>query len=304
MRSVLNKKGIALPSLSKSVIGTIFIIPTLMFVAFSLFIPTIWNLILSFQQWDGFNVREWIYADNYIKAFKDDFFMKSLFNSAFIAVVTTIFAVVMGVMLAGLIYRLGKKEGAIYRLIIFMPSMIPLSIIGLLFTFIYNSEMGILNQFLKLIGLETLKTAWLENQSTVMWCISVVGIWKILGLTMMLCFAAMQMIPVTLLESSKLEGASYRKQFTAIMLPLIRPIIQLSAVFTLMVSFKSYDLVFILTKGGPAGFSYTVPLYMIDTGFGYNEFGYSSAMGVILTVAVMTCVFILNKLLGGEKYEY
>ena len=291
-------------SFTKTITGILFLIPTLIFVAFSLFIPTIWNFILSFQEWDGFNDKKWVLFSNYIKAFQDDVLLKCLYNSVFLAVVTTLSSVVLGVILAGLIFRLGRVEGSIYRLIIFMPVMIPLAIIGLLFTFIYNPEMGLLNQFLVLIGLKGLTAAWLENQATIMWCIAIVGIWRITGLTMMLSFAGMQMIPVSLFESCKLDGAGYFRQFFSIMLPLVKPIIQLSTVFTLAISFKTYDLVFVMTKGGPAGFSKTIPLHMIDTSFGYNEFGYSSAMGFILTVIVMAIILLVNKFLGGEQYEF
>lgn len=288
----------------KTATGIIFLLPALVFVAFALVIPSIENIILSFQEWDGFNERTWVGFANYREIFADSTAQRSFYNSVFLAFVTTVGATTLGVLLAALIYALGNREGAVYRLIFFMPVMIPLSIIGLLFTFIYNPEMGILNQFLRLVGLGHLTTAWLENFRTVMWSLSVVGVWRISGLTMVLCFAAMKMIPTSLLESAVMEGAHYLRQLTTIILPLIRPTIRLSAVFTLAISFKTYDLVFIITRGGPAGFTTTIPLYMIDTGFGYSEFGYSSAMGFSLTMIVMVSIFSTIKIIRGEQHEY
>jgi raffinose/stachyose/melibiose transport system permease protein len=282
----------------------LFLVPAFAFIAFSVYIPAIWNFILSFQEWDGFQKRNWIFFDNYIRAVQDPMFLKCTFNSVFLGLVVTIFAVVLGIALAAMIYKLGIVEGAINRLIIFMPVMLPMAIVSLLFSFIYNPEMGLLNQILNTIGLGSLSNAWLENLNTIMWCIAIVGIWKIVGLTMILCFAAMQMIPQSLLESSKIDGAGSILQFFRIIMPLIKPVIKLSVVFNIVMNFKSYDLVYVLTGGGPGSVSKIVPIYMIDSAFTFNEFGYSSSLGFLLTVVVMIIIFFFNRVLKGEQYEY
>ncbi len=296
----------ALSSQRKKMVGTgiLFMLPALAFIAFAIFIPTIWNVVLSFQEWDGFLHREWVGFHNYKEALLEENVRKSLFNSIYLAVAMTFAALVIGTGLAGFIYRLGRREGAIYRLILFMPVMLPVAIIGLLFTFMYNPEMGLINQLLRTIGLGSWAQAWLENPDTVLLSIIIVGIWRLTGLTMMLVFAAMQNIPVSLFESSKLEGASYARQFFSIVLPLIKPIVQLSAIFTLVLAFKSYDLVFVMTEGGPGILSRTIPLQMIDTAFTYSEFGYSAAMGFLLTLAVMLIILITSRILRGTSYEY
>lgn len=286
------------------VTGILFLIPSVILITFAVFIPTVWNLLLSFQNWDGYLERSWVGFANYKEVFHDSTTRESLYHSVELAVVSTLFALVLGVALAAFVYKLGRKEGALYRLFIYMPAMLPLAIIGLLFAFIYNPEMGLINQFLRLVGGDSLTQAWLENQHTVMAAIIVVGIWRIAGLTMMLCFAAMQGIPTSLFESCRLDGAGYGRQFFSIVLPLIRPIIQLSAVFTLVMQFKTYDLVFVMTGGGPGTISKTIPLQMIDTAFNYNEYGLSAAMGFTLTVVVAGFIWIANRVLGGESYEY
>lgn len=287
-----------------TITGIIFLIPSLVLISFSIFIPVVWNFILSFQEWDGYLSKRWVGLNNYIKFFTSKGEVKILWNSLYLGILSTVFAVIIGVMLAVLIYNLGKKEGSVYRLILFMPVMLPLAIIGLLFSFIYNPEMGLINQFLQLIGLGGLKTAWLENPKTVMNCIVVVGSWRMIGLSMMLSFAAMQSIPDSLLESARIDGASYIRQVFSIILPLIKPIVKIAAVFTLVMSFKTYDLVFVMTGGGPGKISKTIPLEMIDTAFRYNEFGYSAAMGFIATIAVMVVIGAVSKIMGGEQYEY
>lgn len=203
-----------------------------------------------------------------------------------------------------MIYKLRKKEGAFIRLIFFTPIMLPTAIVGLLFTFVFSSDMGILNQLLKVAGLGGMTRAWLENKDTAMVCIAIVNGWKLFGVTMMLGYTAIQSIPDSLIESSYLDGAGYMKQIRHIILPLIKPTIQLAAIFSLTTAFRTYDLVWAMTMGGPGNLTTTVPIEMIKRSFVYNEFGYSAATGCILTIVVLIFIFITNKLLGGENYEY
>ncbi len=285
-------------------LSVVFLLPAYIFLFFAFLIPGIWNMLLSFQEWDGFNEKEFVFLENYKKAFSDALFLRSLRNSVGIAVLTMIGATLLGLLLAMMIYRLGKKEGAFYRLIIFMPSMIPVSIIGLLFTFVFNSDMGLLNQLLRLMGLENFATAWLENASTVLPSIIFVGTWRLLGMPMMLCFVALLEVPSALLEAGKIDGATYRQQMMYILLPLIKPTIGLSMLFVLLNAFKTYDLVYVLTKGGPGNISMTVPIYMQKTAFTYSKFGYSSTMGVLMAAMVIFIVWITKRAMKGESYEF
>lgn len=281
-----------------------FLTPAYLFILFAFLIPGIWNVILSFQEWDGFREKTFVFLDNYKEALQDELFLQSIGNSVLIAVVTMIGATLAGLILALMIYRLGRREGALYRLILFMPTMIPVSIIGLLFTFIYNSDMGLLNQFLEALGLGHLARAWLENSSTVLPCTIIVGIWRFQGMPMMLCFVSLQQIPDSLTDAAKIDGASYWQRMIRVMLPLIKPTVALSMIFVLLNAFKTYDLVYVLTKGGPANASMTVPIYMQKAAFSYGKFSYSSAMGVLTAAAVIVVVLVVQRVMKGEKYEF
>ena len=291
-------------SRSRSFVIALFLVPALLFITYAVYIPFGWNTVLSFQKWNGFSSPEWIGTDNYSKIFSDPIAIKSLGNTVFLGLVSTLGAVVLGVLLAALVYQVYRREGVFYRLILFMPVMLPGAIVGLLFVFIFNSEMGMLNSLLRAIGLGDVTTAWLENKNTVMWCLAFVNIWKMAGLTMILSFAAMQMLPVSIFESSKLEGATNRRQFISLILPMIRPTILLSAVYSLAVNFKSYDIVSIMTGGGPGTISSVVPIYMIKTGFKFGQFGYSAAQGTVLAVIIILIVLIIKRVFRGESYEY
>ncbi|MBP1964957.1 carbohydrate ABC transporter permease [Paenibacillus aceris] len=285
------------------IIGFVFLIPVLILIMFVSYIPFIWNLVLSFQQWDGFLNRKWIGFKNYTHLIHDQTALISFYHSAYLGVGITLFSVTIGILLAAFIYPLGAKEGAFFRFTLFTPSMVPSSIIAILFTFIF-SPTGVLNQALESIGLKSLTHVWLGEPSTVLPSIVVVDVYKNMGITMMLCFTAMQMIPKSLFEASKLEGISYVRQFVLIVLPLIKPIIQLCVVLTLISAFRTFDSVRILTNGGPGTMSKTVSMYMIDSAFSYNQFGYAASMGALFTGMLLLTVLVARRLLRGESYEY
>jgi raffinose/stachyose/melibiose transport system permease protein len=286
-----------------TLIGMVFLAPAFVLISYTNLIPTVWNFILSFQ---STNIREfrWVGLENFANAFGDRVFLSSLGNSVLIAVVSTIFAVIIGVALAIMIFEMRQVEGAFYRLIIFMPTMIPLAITGVLFIFVYNPASGMLNNFLRLVGLDDLTQAWLGRAPLSLFAISVVNIWRIVGLPMMLVYAALQSIPESLLEASKLDGASYFQYLRFILLPLLKPIVRVISVFVLIINFKAFDLVLVLTNGGPGNTSRIVPIHIVETAFTYNKFGEAASQGVVMTFVILIFLLVLNRVLRSENYEY
>lgn len=278
--------------------------PIILFMTYSTVIPFIWNIILSFQKWDGMGDAEFIGFANYMKSFQDPLVLKSILNSIFFALGSTIGAVVIGLLLATLLFRIIDRSAPVFRLILFSPAMLPTAVVGLMFTFMYNPEMGLINNFLRTIGLDSLTHVWLQEKGTAMLCIILASIWKASGSVMLLCFAAMQTVPTSLYESCKLDGAGYLKQMTTITFPLIKPMILLSAMNTLGAQFKTYDIIFVMTQGGPGTLTYTTPIHMTKMAFTYGNFGYSAAMGAEFTIVVIFFILLTKRLLKGESYEF
>ena len=284
--------------------GYALLLPAVLFVlAFSV-IPFVWNIILSFQKWDGLSDAAFVGFDNFAKVLKTPVLRKALTNSVIYAFSATAGCLAFGLIFATMLLRLSQKEGSIFRLILYSPTMLPTAIVGIMFVFFFNPTMGLLNSFLKLIGLESLQHVWLQDRQTAMACVIFVAIWKGIGSVMMLNFAAMQGIPLSLYESSYLDGASFSCQVKRIILPLIKPTILLSAMNTLGEQFKSYDLISTMTQGGPADLTITTPLYMKKVGFLFGQFGSAAAIGVIFTIIVSFSVILVRRLLRGESYEY
>lgn len=283
--------------------GVLFLLPTIAFILIFNAIPFVWNLVLSFQKWDGFSAPEFIGIENYVKSLGDPLVLKGLSNSVLYAVASTTGGVILGLFFATLIFRLASKEGSFFRLVLYSPAMIPTAVVGIMFVFLL-SQKGLLNSFLQSIGLESLTRVWLQDSATAMACIIMVAIWKSAGSVMILTFAAMQTIPLSLYESSDLEGAGYIRQMMFITYPLIKPMILLATINTLGTQYKSYDLIYTMTRGGPGNLTTTVPIVMTKTAFAFGKFGNAASIGAIFTVVVALSILLIRFVLRGENYEY
>lgn len=289
---------------SISVAGIVYLIPALIFVIGFNLVPFVWNFILSFQHWDGFSAPEFVGLQNFAKVLTDPVFLRSLGNSIIYALGSTLGGVLLGLMLATFIYKLGDKEGSVFRLILYSPAMVPTAVVGLMFVFFFNSEIGLLNSFLKLIGLGSLQHVWLQEKGIAMACLIFVAIWKCAGSVMMMCFASMQTLPPSLYESARVDGATFRQQMFKITYPLIKPMILLATINTLGSQYKSYDLIQTMTQGGPGNLTATVPIIMTKTAFTFGKFGQAAAHGVIFSLVVAISIILVRRGLRSEEYEF
>lgn len=298
-------KRIKKRSINRSYImkGYLFLLPaTLIYLIFAV-VPVIDNIVLSFHRWNGFSARVFIGLRNYMDAFGDGTFLLSVKNSVYIGFVSSLVSVVVGVVLAWYLLYSPKRLGSVYRTILFSPSMIPPIITALVFSFVYEPEVGVLNNLLDALELDFLKAAWLTNKGIVVNSITFVSIWKQIGLTVVLTFAGMQAIPAHLIESAYLEGAGNLRIFKDILLPLTMPFIQLSAVFALMSGLKIYDTVLALTRGGPGTYSMVMPMWIIEQSFTHNHYGYGGSMSIIFVLIVLLAMLIVKSVVKGISYE-
>lgn len=285
------------------VAGFAFLTPAIVIYLIFAVIPFFDSLILSFQEWSGFGPRTFLGLKNYVSAFRDKTFLLAIRNSVYLGVASAFFSVIIGVLMAWLLLYVGKKWGGFFRTILFSPSMIPAVITALIFAFVYEPEIGILNSILGTLGLENLQHAWLTNKGTALNCILFVSAWKQVGLTMVLCFAGMQGIDNSLIESARLDGATDFQIFKKIILPLIMAFVQLSTIFAVMSGLKIYDTVVALTNGGPAKSTTVMPLWILQNSFSFNNYGYGSAMSMIFVLIVLIGMIVVKKLVRGGNYE-
>ena len=285
-------------------VGGLFSLPALLIVLFTTIIPVVWNIVLSFNEWNGVSAMTFSKLANFTKLFSDKASMKAIYYSLIIALVATATAMFLGICLSLLIYKVSKIEGAIYRFVFYSPVMLPLSVVGLLFTLVLATDEGLLNNLLAVIGLDSLQNAWLAKKGLVLVVIGLVQGWRSSGTVMMLVFTGMIGLPIDLFESSKLDGASYKQEIRYIILPLLKPTIQLALSMCVTSAFKTYDIVFSMTGGGPGDISKTAPLKIIEQSFMFNKYGLAAANSLVYAMIVMVILAILRKGIGGDKYEY
>lgn len=286
------------------ILGFVFLAPAV--IAYLIFMgyPLVRTFYVSAMEWGGFGDMKFVGLENFAQVFKDNTFWKALGNTLYFAVFSSVFSVLLGLLLAWLNMYLTRMEGQVSRTIMFSPSMIAPTITGLLFMFIFTEDVGLLNNMLKLLGLGNLSTAWLTNSATVKPVIVIATVWRQFGLTMVLCYAGLQSVPNELIESAKLDGASNWRIFTRILVPLIMPQIELATMFTMLGGLKIYDSVVSLTGGGPARQTVVLPMWIVENAFTYSKFGYASAMSVIFILVVLIFIVMLRLVFRGESYEY
>ena len=172
-----------------------------------------------------------------------------------------------------------------------MPVMISISVIALLFGFIYNPQMGLLNSFLELIGLETLGKAWLGNSKTAIYAVIAMSQWQSIGYVMMLFVVAIQKIPKELYEAAELDGAGKIRQFISVTVPQVRETLFVNSLITINGSMLVFNEPYILTSGGPGTSSTTLSVYMYQMGFFRDRMGYASTIAI--TIFILTAIFAL-----------
>jgi raffinose/stachyose/melibiose transport system permease protein len=188
--------------------------------------------------------------------------------------------------------------------VFFLPCVVCGVAVGLTWTFIYNSEFGMVNSILDFLNASGLKHQWLSEEGTVIFAVIVVVMWQFVGYHMVIQLAAMKSIPTELFESARVDGASGWQQFRSITLPLIKPILKIDAVLIVTGSLKYFDLVFAMTRGGPNHASEVMSTYMYYQAFRTMKYGYASAIGNILLLLCMVAIGLSNIFFKSERVEY
>ncbi|MGN0356140.1 MAG: carbohydrate ABC transporter permease [Muricoprocola sp.] len=270
-----------------------FILPALIiYVCFAL-IPIIYNIYLSFFETNLMDVNKFVGIKNYIDLFKDGTFLKALKNNITMVIGSLIAHMPLAMFFGNAIHR--KIKGAsFFQTVFFLPSVICGVAVGLIWTFIYNGQYGLLNGLLKAIGLGKYAQTWLSNKDIAIFMIIIVVMWQYVGYHMIIQLAAMRNIDAELFEAAEIDGASEWQQFKSITLPLIKPILQIDAVLIITGSLKYYDLIAVMTAGGPNHATEVMSTYMYYQAFNILRYGYSATIGVFLMILCFMSVGISN----------
>ncbi|GIP18926.1 ABC transporter permease [Paenibacillus montaniterrae] len=262
-------------------------------------VPIILSLYYSFFNWDGISAKVFIGLDNFSEIFKDDIFWLSVKNNVIIMLTGLIGQLPLGLLLALLLNR-GLKGNGFFRTIGFLPVVISSVMVSLIWGMIYNTEYGFLNSILGVLGLESWQRNWLGDPDWSMLSISVAYIWQNCGLYMIIFLAALQNISSEVNEAAELDGATGLRKVFLITIPIIRPTILFTVIFSISNSFRVFDLIQILTGGGPAHQTEVMTIYMYNNAFMSRQFGYGSAVSILILIFSLIVVMIANRV-GKEK---
>ncbi|OPJ66074.1 lactose transport system permease protein LacF [Clostridium chromiireducens] len=285
--------------LSNKKIICIFVLPTLIIMSAIIFVPIILSVRYSTFDWSGIGKGTFIGLDNYKQMFSDTRFLHSAKNSLLFAVVSIVIQLPISLLLA-LILASGVKFEKFYRTVYFIPVIISTVVIGQLWIKIYNADYGLLNTLLKAIGQGKLVHDWLGKENTALISTFIPILWQYVGYHMLIMYAGAKSISSDIYEAAKIDGASPVKTAFHITIPLLKPILKVCITFSLIGALKVFDLIYVLTNGGPF-FSTEVPsTLMYTTIFDNYKYGYGSAISVFIILECLVLTVLLDRLIKTE----
>ncbi|RSL32099.1 sugar ABC transporter permease [Salibacterium salarium] len=288
--------------MSNKLIIAMYIFPALMLIAVLIFIPLILTGYYGLMDWDGIGQMEFIGLENYINALQDGLFWESAFHSFLLALFSTLSLIIY---LAVSLILASKIKGAdLLRKIYLIPMLLSSVAIAQLWIKVYNPSNGMLNSLLRGIGIDS-PPAWLSDPNIVLYAIFVPILWQYAGFYILIYYAALKNIPESLTEAARIDGASALQIAYKIKLPLIMGVIKVTIVLAIVGSLKYFDLIYVMTGGGPNGASEVMASYMYKLAFTSNEFGYGSAIGFLLLIITLIVTVIIRKLTATkEEIQY
>lgn len=284
----------------------LWVAPAVLLLAVFVYYPVVDNVRLSLYRWNAFSPKEiWVGLDNYATLGGDPVFWSSLFNNVAYAVVSVVCQVGGGLVLAAVLEELIRGRWKdFFRTVYFIPAVISLTITGLLFQFIYNPQIGLLNQLLDVLGLEAWEHSWLGESATAIWSIIAMSQWQSVGYVMVLFIVAMQRIPRELYEAAYIDGASRAQAFRSITVPLVREMTLLATIITISGAFLVFNEVQVMTAGGPNNSSHTLGTWLYKSAFFNDQMGYAAAIAVVIFVITLAASIVQLFLNRGKAVQY
>jgi len=262
-------------------------------------IPLIWNGVLSFQFWSPTRPAEFAGLYHYEELLLyDDVFWQALTNT-FIYMLSAPIAIAIALVFA-LLVDAPIRARNLYRTIIFLSYPLMTVAIGIIWRWLYDEQVGLFNYVLRSMRIIDEPIAFLENASTALPAVMAAGIWHVVGFFMVILLTGLQNIPQNLYEAASIDGASRWSQFWRITFPLLKPAIFLCFIIGIINSFTSFDLIYVMTDGGPGHATELLITYIYKTAFSLTLFDYAAAMTVVMFLLYAGLAFFANTLAGGE----
>jgi raffinose/stachyose/melibiose transport system permease protein len=283
--------------------GTPFLLvfPGLFVMAFAIGVPLCLSVYFSVTSWSGFGPMKIIGLENFKQILlADPTFWKSLLHALILAAVTLFIQNPLAFILAALLTQV-QKGGRFFRTVYFIPAVLSVVVITKMWVHVFNPTYGILNKFLRMIGLMQFGSiAWLSNPATALGSVIFIVIWHGFGWALLFYYTGLMTVPKDLEEAARIDGASWIQLYTHVIIPYILPVMQSVAIIGIIACLKQMEVVYLSTEGGPGSITQFIANYLYIKAFKYSQYGYGNAISVLFFVIAMTLVLVTRRLTHRE----
>jgi multiple sugar transport system permease protein/raffinose/stachyose/melibiose transport system permease protein len=278
----------------------LFVLPTLALYALFVLYPLVASVYLSLTEWDGASpVKRFVGLANYDRLVRDGRFWNTLSHNLIWIVVGTAVPIAVALLLAVLLW--GRTRGyAIYRTVYFMPQVLPWVVVGIIWGWIYHPMFGVLNRALQAIGLGSLARGWLGNEGTALYAVLGAATWQSVGFVFVILLAGLQNVDLDLLDASRIDGANAWQRLWNVTIPQLANVLTLVTAVMLIGGFSVFDVIFVMTAGGPANSTDVIATYTYEMAFMQNQVGYSAALATVMTLVALVAAVVFVRLRERE----
>ncbi len=287
-------------TIKRNAISLSFILPCLIGFACFYLLPTVRGLFYSFTDWDLFSKAKFVGLKNYINLFKDHDFWIAMKVTILYVLLNIPLQTVLAMIIALIMNNASKGVGAL-RGIYLTPWIMSNVVVGLLWFWMLDPPVGIIDALLVKMGLQ--KINFLTDTKTALPSVAMINIWRHMGYTALLIFAGLQSVPKEIEEAAVIDGCTPVRKFFSVVLPYIRPVMVFVIITTVIGSFQVYDTIAVTTKGGPVAATYAIYLFIYKNGFEAYQMGYSSAASVVLFIILAFVSGLQMKLMNGNESD-
>jgi raffinose/stachyose/melibiose transport system permease protein len=280
-------------------VAFLYLLPAFAVYAVFLLYPIGRAVHLSLFDWDGLSLGTWAGLDNYVAIVEDEGLRAAFGHALVLVLFYAVGPLVIGLTLAAILHHAKVRGLGFFRTVVFLPQVVAMVVVAVAWRRVYAPD-GTLNGLLGALGLDSLTRGWLGDHTFALPAVGVVGTWFETGLVTVLLLAGMSRIPPELYEAARLDGAGALREFFAVTLPSVRGEIAVALTLTVIAALRTFDLVYVTTRGGP-GNSTSVPSYEVyHRAFGLGQVGSAAAIGVTLTVVIFAISFVINRVADRE----
>jgi len=276
--------------------GALFVIPALLIYLVFMIYPFLNTIYLSFTNWNGIAPdKEWVGLSNYVRIFQEGPALQAFVNNVVWVVIGTIAPVVLGLFEALLVWS-GARASLLFRTLFFLPFVLPLVVVGIVWQWIYHPLFGVLNKVLDGIGLDGVSRGWLADPHTALYAVLIAAIWGATGFCFLILHASLQNVDTSTVEAAMIDGAGWFRRAWSVVIPQIAPQLTMVTAVTLIGGFAVFDIIFVMTGGGPGNASQVLATYTYKTAFQQNEAGYGSALAMLITILSLVSAIVFVRL--------